>query len=367
MRTIGSELLAKPEGTGADASVHYINASRSVTIWLFTVCALIALMIAIGGYVRLTRSGLSITEWNVITGIVPPLNESAWQQEFAKYQQTPEYRLINSTMTLEGYRRIFYLEYFHRLIGRLAGLIVVVPLAFFLLKGVIPWRRSAVYLGIAGLFGLQGFLGWYMVASGLIDRPHVSHYRLAIHLLMALLLLGLTLQTALNRVYGSSRRLSAPGVALLVILLIQITYGALVAGLKAGSIANTWPRMFGSFVPASLFGLVDPRWLDPVESPVTTHFIHRWFAFAVLIIALAVWFRARQCRHSLNIRRGALALALLVCIQILAGVGVVLFGVPVSLALFHQTVALIMFAVAIYLNHRLSGAPRISADKLAGS
>lgn len=358
MRTINSELSAKLNAAArTNTDARDFNRSRAVTVWLFTVCALVALMVIVGGWVRLTRSGLSITEWKVITGILPPLGETAWQQEFARYQQSPEFRLVNATMTLAEYKSIFYLEYIHRLIGRLAGLVVVVPLAFFLIRGIIPWRCSAVYLGIAALFGFQGFLGWYMVASGLVDRPHVSHYRLAIHLLMALLLLGLTLWLALSRVYGEpGRRLSVPGVMLLIILLMQITYGALVAGLKAGGITNTWPQMFGSLVPASLLGVLSPWWLNPVESPVTVHFIHRWFAFAVLIMALAVYLRAGRRSHSQNIRRSALTLALLVCIQIAVGVSVVLLGVPVSLALFHQAVALMMFAVAVFLNHRLAAA-----------
>ncbi|MFN7946043.1 MAG: COX15/CtaA family protein [Blastocatellia bacterium] len=357
MSTINSGLSAKLNAAARTGAGARDDSSRAVTIWLFTVCALVALMVIVGGWVRLTRSGLSITEWKVITGILPPLSETAWQEQFARYQQSPEFRLVNATMTLAEYRSIFYLEYIHRLIGRLAGLVVVVPLAFFLIRGIIPWRSSAVYLSIAALFGFQGFLGWYMVASGLVDRPHVSHYRLAIHLLMALLLLGLTLWLALSRVYGEpGRGWSAPGAMLLIILLMQITYGALVAGLKAGGITNTWPLMFGSLVPASLLGVLSPWWLNPVESPVTVHFIHRWFAFAVLIIALAVYVGAGRRSHSANIRRSALTLALLVCIQIAVGVSVVLLSVPVSLALFHQAVALMMFAVAVFLNHRLAAA-----------
>ncbi len=361
MNTINSGLAAKLN-EAARTEARDFNRSRAVTIWLFTVCALVALMVIVGGWVRLTRSGLSITEWKVITGILPPLDDAAWQQQFARYQQSPEFRLVNATMTLAEYKSIFYLEYIHRLLGRLAGLVVVVPLAFFLIRGLIPWRRSAIYLGIVALFGFQGFLGWYMVASGLVDRPHVSHYRLAIHLLMALLLLGLTLWLALNRVYGKpGRRWSVPGVMLLVVLLLQITYGALVAGLKAGGITNTWPLMFGSLVPTSLLGALSPWWLNPIESPVTVHFIHRWFAFAVLAMALMIYWQVGRHSHSPNIRRSALTLALLVCIQIAVGISVVQLSVPVALALFHQAIALLMCAVAVFLNHRLAAAQKYAS------
>ena len=180
--------------------------NKAVTTWLYIVCVLIMFMVVFGGYVRLTRSGLSIVEWNPVSGVIPPLGEAAWQQEFAKYQLTPEYQKVNKDMTLEGYKSIFYVEYIHRLIARFAGLVVVIPLFYFLWKGIIPWRKSAVYLAIALLFAFQGFLGWYMVSSGLREIPAVSHLRLTIHLLMALFLLALTLWMALNHRYGFPKR-----------------------------------------------------------------------------------------------------------------------------------------------------------------
>ncbi len=175
---------------------------RAITNWLLTVCVLITLMVLLGGYVRLTRSGLSIVEWNPVSGVVPPIGEQAWQVEFEKYQQTPEFQKVNHQFTLDEYKRIFYVEYIHRLIARMAGLIVVIPLFYFVWKQWIPWRKSGIYWLIAALFGFQGFLGWYMVSSGLENRPTVSHFRLTIHLLMALSLLALTLWMALNRMVG---------------------------------------------------------------------------------------------------------------------------------------------------------------------
>jgi cytochrome c oxidase assembly protein subunit 15 len=349
---------ARREAAVADTS------SRAVTAWLFTVAALVALMVVVGGYVRLTRSGLSIVEWNPISGVIPPIGEAAWQAEFAKYQQTPEFKLINATMTLDGYKRIFFLEWAHRLIARLAGLIVALPLLYFLWKGTIPWRRSGPYLAIGLLFAFQGFMGWYMVASGLVDRPHVSHFRLTIHLLTALTLLGLTLWTAFGRVYpageGARPRWSAAGLGALAIIVVQIGYGGLVAGLKAGWVSNTWPLMLGRLVPPDLLTSLG-SWLESaLEAPVTTHFIHRWLAFVVL--AAAGWFwlreRGRAEASAAQIRAASAALLGIIALQILLGIGVVLFSVPTWLALLHQATALVMFATAVYLNHRLRWAER---------
>jgi cytochrome c oxidase assembly protein subunit 15 len=333
--------------------------NKAVTVWLFTVAALVALMVVVGGYVRLTRSGLSIVEWNPITGVIPPLGEQAWQQEFAKYQQTPEFKIVNSTMTLDGYRRIFYLEWAHRLIARLAGLIVVLPLLYFLWRGVIPWRKSAIYLFIAALFAFQGFMGWFMVASGLVDQPHVSHFRLTIHLLTALSLLALALWVGLDRRYvrgaTGTPRLSRLGIAALAIIVLQIAYGGLVAGLKAGKVSNTWPLMGGALAPAGLLAQAG-SWLESLlAAPLTVHFIHRWLAFGVLAVALWLYARHRAGKSAVarQVRTGAAALAAIVVLQIVLGVSVVLFGVPVWLALLHQATAVVMFGVAVYVNHRL--------------
>ena len=333
----------------------------AVTRWLFVVCGLVMLMVVVGGYVRLARAGLAIVEWNVITGIIPPIGEEAWQAEFAKYQQSPEYQKVNYGMTLEEYKRIYYIEYFHRLLARIAGLVVVVPFLYFLWRGRIAREHAKVYAAIVVLFGLQGTVGWLMVKSGLVDRPSVSHMRLTVHLLLALLILALTLWTALNRLYYAHelvpvRVRPGPGrvaLVLLGVLVVQIAYGGFVAGLKAGHVSNTWPLMFGSLVPPGLLSAVQPWWLNLVETPVTIHFIHRWFAFVVA--AVVVWFNVavRRAPTTPEVRRGGLALLGLVGVQILLGILVVVFNVPLPLALAHQAVALLLFAVTIFLNHRL--------------
>ena len=337
------------------------SSQRLIRIWLYTLCFLIAAMVVVGGFVRLSRAGLSIVEWNVLTGVVPPIGAQAWQAEFAKYQQSPEFQQVNSAMTLAGYRRIFLIEWAHRLIARLVGLVVFVPLLVFLLRQTVPWRNSGIYLLILFLFGFQGFLGWIMVASGLIDHPHVSHYRLTIHLLTALSLLAICLWQALNLTprFAAVRRLPAiPGqrglaVFLLVVVILQVAYGGLVAGLKAGHASNTWPTMFGSLLPPGLLSAITPWWQNLVETAATVQFIHRWFAFVVLLVAGAVYYRARKTGDAGAVQGGALALIGIVGLQILWGIGVVIFGVPLWLALLHQATAVLLFATTIFLNHQL--------------
>lgn len=318
-------------------------------------------MVVFGGYVRLSRSGLSIVEWDVVTGIVPPLDEEAWQASFTQYQQTPEFQKVNREMTLAAYQRIFYVEYIHRLIARIAGLIVVVPLFIFLLNGRIPWRRSGIYLLIALLFGFQGALGWYMVSSGLVDRPSVSPYRLTAHLLTALLVLAIAFWQALDHIFqdragsGRSRR-TAPrvwAILLLAVLVVQIAYGGLVAGLKAGHVSDTFPLMFGYLVPPGIFATLQPWWANLIANATALHFLHRWFAFAVLLVAIVLFLQTGNVDYSGAIRRGRFALMVLVLLQIALGISVVWWHVPLVLALLHQLSAVLLFLAVLFLNHRL--------------
>ena len=346
--------------------------NKAVTTWLFVVCGLIMFMVAFGGYVRLTRSGLSIVEWKPVSGVIPPLGEEAWQLEFEKYQQTPEFQKVNKNMTLDEYKWIFYNEYLHRLIARFAGLGVVIPLFYFLWKGIIPWRKSFIYLAIAALFGFQGFLGWYMVSSGLENVPAVSHFRLTIHLLMALFLLALTLWTALNHYYRFPKR--AAGVyrstpfllsALLIgVLVLQISYGGLVAGLKAGYISNTWPLMFGYLVPPGLLSLMEPWWINLIEAATTVHFVHRWFAFVVLAASVILYLLTKKRSFSLQVQRSILLMMGLVALQIFFGILVIWFRVNIALALLHQATALVLFMVAFFINYRIVHEPLPYPGKL---
>src|SRR5215211_478869 len=219
--------------------------NHAVGNWLFTFAFIVAFLVVFGGFVRLTRSGLSITEWNPISGTVPPLGEAAWQEEFTKYQQTPEFKEVNSNMTLDEYKYIFYIEWIHRFIARLAGLVYAIPVFYFLFTKKIPFREFGIYFLMGMLFIAQAFAGWIMVASGLVDRPSVSHFNLTVHLLLALSLFGLALWTAFGHKYGfpggtKSANWSLPSKLALtsfVLLIIQISYGGMTAGLKAGHVS----------------------------------------------------------------------------------------------------------------------------------
>ena len=325
--------------------------------WLFTFAGIVAFLIVFGGFVRLTRSGLSITEWNPISGSAPPLSESAWQEEFAKYQQTPEFKQINFNMTLEEYQYIFYIEWIHRFIARLAGLFYAIPVFYFLFKKAIPFREFGIYFVMGVLFISQAFAGWIMVASGLVDRPAVSHFNLTTHLLLALALLGLSLWTAFGHKYGfpnSSKKAewSLPSKLALtsfILLIIQIAYGGMTAGLKAGHVSDTWPLMFGKLIPPNLFN----SFINILETPQTIVFIHRWFAFAVMIAITALYFTARKRNASIEIRNGPHWLLGLVTFQIVLGILTVILRVQIVIALAHQAGAIGLFAVTIYFIHRL--------------
>jgi cytochrome c oxidase assembly protein subunit 15 len=324
--------------------------------WLFTFSAIVAFLIVFGGFVRLTRSGLSIVEWNPISGSMPPIGEAAWQEEFAKYQQTPEYIKVNSYMFLDEYKYIFYIEWLHRNIARFAGLIYAIPVFYFLIKKAIPAREFGVYFVMGTLFISQAFAGWVMVASGLIDRPSVSHFNLTIHLLLALALFGLGLWTALGHKFGfpdSNQKVkwsfpSKLSIIYFVLLVIQITYGGMTAGLKAGHISSTWPLMFGKLIPPNLTN----SFADLLESPQTIVFVHRWLAFAILIAVPFVYYASKKQNHPQDLQAGLKWLIGIVVLQIVLGVLTVLSFVNIVIALTHQANAILLFALSIYFIHR---------------
>ena len=330
---------------------------RSVMNWLFLFAMLVAFLVVFGGFVRLTRSGLSITEWNPVSGTLPPIGEQAWLVEFDKYQQTPEYQQINFGMTLEEYQYIFYIEWFHRFIARFAGLVYAIPVFYFLFTKRIPFKDFGIYFVMGMLFIAQAFAGWIMVASGLVDRPSVSHFNLTIHLLLALTLFGLALWTAFGHTYGfpartKSAKWSLPSKLALIsfiLLIIQIAYGGMTAGLKAGHVSDTWPLMFGKLVPPNLFN----SWINLFEVPQTIVFIHRWFGFVGLIAVPVVYYFARKQNYPREILNGLLWLTGAVALQITLGVLTVLSYVNIVVALIHQANALVLFGLAVYFIHRL--------------
>jgi cytochrome c oxidase assembly protein subunit 15 len=330
--------------------------NRAVMNWLFIFIFIVAFLIVFGGFVRLTRSGLSIVEWNPISGVLPPIGQQAWEQEFAKYKQTPEFIQVNSNMTLEEYQYIFYIEWIHRLIARLAGLAYAVPVFYFLFKKKIPWKEFGIYFVMGMLFIGQAFAGWIMVASGLVDRPAVSHFNLTIHLLLALTLLGLALWTALGHKLGfpdpgRKAKWSLPSklaVVSFVLLLTQITYGGMTAGLKAGHVSSTWPLMFGKWIPPNLFN----SFINLFETPQTIVFIHRWLAWLGIIAVPMVFYLVKKQNFPRDIQTGLMWLIGVVALQITLGVWTVLSYVNIFVALIHQANAIVLFALTIYFIHR---------------
>lgn len=321
--------------------------------WLLLVAAMVAVMVGLGGLTRLTGSGLSMVEWNP-HHLLPPLSESQWQDAFALYRQSPEYRLVNAGMDVAGFKGIFWLEYVHRLWGRLIGVAFAVPLAWFALRHAIRRPLARRLALILALGALQGAAGWFMVASGLADRPQVSHFRLALHLVLALILLALLLWTALDlraapRDDGAdaptARRLVS---ALMALAALVITWGAFVAGLHAGHIHNTFPLMDGGIFPADGL-MLSPPWRNAVETPAAVQYIHRALALTLVasLTLAALWARvARLHAH----RRLALA-ALAAWGQAGLGVATLLLAVPVPLAAAHQMGAVVLFALLTWARH----------------
>jgi cytochrome c oxidase assembly protein subunit 15 len=343
--------------------------NRAVLIWILTFATSAVFLVVYGGFVRLTRSGLSIVEWNPVMGAVPPLTQHAWQTEFAKYQLTPEYRRINIGMTLDRYKEIFRIEWVHRVVARLAGLVFAIPFFVFAWRRMIPIREIGVYLVMGALFLAQAAMGWEMVSSGLVDQPAVSHFLLTAHLFLALALIGLALWTALGHIYGfpGSRqpaKWSAAAVVTLgglIVLLVQMAYGGLTAGLKAGHVSESWPLMLGRLIPQGLLSQVQPPLLNLVAAPLTVAFIHRWLAFAVLLAALLAMQWIRVPRATRDVIVGIRLVIVLAVIQIALGITVVLSDVQIAVALLHQLNAVGLFAASVYLLNRLRARDRAQA------
>ncbi|MFN8380962.1 MAG: COX15/CtaA family protein [Anaerolineales bacterium] len=330
--------------------------NTAVMKWLYVFAFVVAFLVVFGGFVRLTRSGLSIVEWNPISGAMPPIGQQAWEEEFAKYQLTPEYLKINTGMTLPEYKFIFYMEWFHRNVARTAGLFYAIPVFYFLFKKTIPFKEFGIYFVMGILFITQALAGWIMVASGLVDRPAVSHFNLTIHLLLALSLFGLALWTAFGHKFGfpdasKKAKWSLPSklaVGAFVILIIQISYGGFTAGLKAGHVSDTWPLMLGALIPANLFN----SWINIVESPQTIVFIHRWFAWLGIILVPTVFYFIKKQNYPADIQNGMKWLIGVVALQITLGILTILSYVNIVVALLHQANAIFLFGLAVYFIHR---------------
>ena len=340
------------------------SSSRALRLWLAVVAGLIFAMVLVGGATRLTESGLSIVEWKPLTGTVPPLSESAWQADFEKYKTIPQYQQVNRGMTLDEFKLIYWWEWAHRLLGRLIGVAFLLPFLWFLWRGAVEPALRGWLWAIFGLGALQGAVGWWMVASGLAERVSVSPYRLAFHLTLACAIFALivwTIQRLRPQLPAAApMRLRATATVLLALVLCQIYWGALVAGLRAGLLYNTWPLIDGHVVPAAanLF-FNEPWWRNLFENPLTVQFTHRMMAYALWVVVLA------HAIDSVRAGRAGLSIVLAVAVTIQAALGIttLLYQVPISLALAHQGMAIIVLAIAVVHTERLT--PRRS-EALAG-
>ncbi|CTQ41661.1 COX15/CtaA family protein [Roseibium aggregatum] len=320
--------------------------------WLYFVCALILAMVVVGGATRLTESGLSITEWKPIHGVIPPLSEAEWEEELEKYRQIPEYQLINKGMSLDEFKFIFWWEWAHRLLGRFIGVAFFVPMVAFWATGRIePWLKPRLLVGLA-LGGLQGFVGWWMVASGLVDRVDVSQYRLATHLTLALFIfaylfwIARRLSPLPEPEIQEQERLAGLGKLVLSLVFVQMFLGGLVAGLNAGLTFNTWPLMDGQFIPRGMLA-IQPIWLNFFENVMTVQFQHRMTAYVLVFTGVALaWSTFRVSRRK-ELRRAGAHVGGFLLLQAIFGILTLLWHVPLSIALVHQGFAVIVLAAAV--------------------
>lgn len=336
------------------------SGNKPVVLWLGLMCLTVMAMVVVGGVTRLTGSGLSMVDWQPIMGILPPMNEAEWQAAFDAYRQYPEYREINRGMSLEAFKGIFFWEYAHRVLGRLIGVLFFVPLVVFWLMKKIPAGYKLPLVGGLVLGGLQGLLGWYMVKSGLVDVPRVSHYRLTAHLSLAMFILCylfyLMLSIANVPRFEVSPRLRSAMTVFTVLLVVQIVFGAFTAGMDAGFGYNTWPLMNGQFMAEAVF-FMEPLWINFFESGATVQFIHRWLAVIVLGAALWVWLLAR--RENKQLRWGAALLVATVLIQFAIGVLTLVHVVPVTLGTIHQGWATVVLLALVHLLYASKPSPTL--------
>ena len=310
---------------------------KSIFFWLLTCILLIYSMIILGGYTRLSHSGLSIVEWSPISGTIPPLSDSSWILEFSKYKQSPEYKKINHGMNLDEFKQIFLVEYTHRLLGRIIGILFILPFLYFSFTKKINSKEIKYFTAVAALIGFQGLIGWLMVKSGLIDQPNVSQYRLALHLVMACIIIILLVWKITPGKYSNSKY----SYISLGLLLLQIISGAFVAGLRAGLIYNTFPLMDGQLIPDGLF-IMNPWYLNIFENITTVQFIHRTLG---IINAINILIYSYKMFNSTNNKRTALLLAGIIVLQLILGIFTLLLQTPLILALLHQAIAIILLII----------------------
>ncbi len=337
------------------------NKNKSVIIWLLSGCTLLFIMVVVGGITRLTNSGLSMTDWHLITDTFPPLNEEKWSQAFEEYKKFPEYQKINihNDFTINDYKFIYFWEWFHRFIGRIIGLVFIIPFVYFLIKKQLSKETLKKCFVLLGMGAFQGFLGWFMVKSGLIDNPDVSHFRLSLHLTFAFITFSYTLWVALDLIYPNKVKAILPLQKLaritLFFLIVQIIYGGFVAGMNAGLIHNHWPMMSdGQFLHESVILEKDNWFLRLTEGKSGVQFVHRTMAYVVVGLMLFLFFKSKKYNLTNQQKNGLNAMIFVVFLQFTLGVFTLLYRVPLWLGLAHQVVAFFLLTALVFSLHRLS-------------
>ncbi len=341
--------------TNADAVTTKSRRDRPIAWWLLVCCALVFMMVVLGGVTRLTGSGLSMVNWKPVSGVLPPFNQAAWEREFEHYRASPQYAIVNKGMSLDAFKGIFWFEYAHRVLGRLIGVVFLIPFLVFLLRRRIESSLAPRLVTMFVLGGLQGLLGWYMVKSGLVNDPHVSQYRLAAHLGLATLIYAFMLWTALGILHREESsesqrrgRLASLTMILAIAVFVTMISGAFVAGLEAGFTYNTFPLMAGKLVPDGMWS-VAPAYLNFFENVTTVQFNHRVLAIATFLAIIALWLSARRMNLSRPQGLWLHATALAAVIQVTLGISTLVLRVPVPLAALHQAGAMVLLTVLLCL------------------
>ena len=330
---------------------------KCIFTWLIICSLMVAIMIIIGGLTRSTNSGLSMVEWKIISGIVPPITTNDWIELFNKYKQFPEYRLVNQNITLNDFQFIFWMEYIHRILGRLIFLVVLIPFIFFLKKKLIAQKLKKHFFIIIFLIMAQGLLGWHMVKSGLIDNHDVSQYRLSIHLIMAfiiygyLLFISLTFYNLIKKrkkyLIKNNKQIFFINFLLILLILITVASGGFVAGLDAGLVYNTFPKMGDSYIPHEIFN-IKPIYLNFFENPATVQFNHRLLGFLTFLAAILLFVYSKKCKLHKQIQKKMVLIIFVVILQVILGIGTLLSYVAIPIALTHQLGALILFSLSLW-------------------
>lgn len=356
--------------TAATVSAERQVNRQRVAFWLIGCAGMVFAMAVIGAITRLTESGLSMVEWRPLIGTLPPLSDAEWQRVFDLYRQTPEYRLVNAGMSLEAFREIFFWEWLHRLWGRLIGVVFAVPFLWLWLTGRIPRPLMPRLLVVLALGAGQALMGWYMVQSGLVDRPSVSQYRLAAHLGLAFLIYGLLVWLALGLLDDGRDRPAAASALRrhtwisLGIAAVTVLWGAFVAGLDAGLAYNTFPLMNGALLPPEAFNLM-PAWLNAFENTALVQFIHRWLGMATAVVVLVLAWRGRLIPG--NVGRLAIAAGVMALLQVALGIATLLLAVPIVLGALHQAGALVLVTLLLWLAFECRVRPAVSSDPASGA